>query len=368
VKRNQFATLPTTADVDPIARHGRVPNTSFRDAAPFESTGGYNGMHVEGLGPIVESIEHVRQLRPEVYPEVEYPSFCKSRRYRNVFDFCMDTVTIDRSYPAIGDGGVFHGQEGEVSTSGIELTKQEGGTPAGPDVPYGDTEWLKANGCSLHPTYGWRGLNFVFPHLYNVERGVAQGPWSADWRLKTDDELHMRLTVVEARSGAGRPPVEVNIADGTSPAGGKPYEMKWVMMHSRGEAPARTQALSLIEPYLGQPIIREVQMLPLSEKSEMELGAVACRIQLADRIDTLFCAEDPAVEHAAEGGFRFAGRRLPQPRRGRGSLPLRADQGDRGIPVKRPVGYLLVNKIPFFRVGPCQAIQVTCPRFLYQEL
>ena len=506
-----------------------VPNTYFRDGAPFESTGGYNGMHVEGLGPIVESIEHLRRLRPEVYPEVKYPSLSKSRRYRNVFDFCMDTVTIDRSYPAIGDGGAFpahrklskitwhsasveafehayrlfrdpkfawalansswqpsrnypftrkeveaeaarwpddwndasslhdgygiailrggqgdakralwmrygrglshvqddlmdiglqghegifmahmgyprnwgywehswsshyvarqfphvdqtakaqflvdagvahvaearakpytefrpdgtrsdpaadywqrrtlalvdvspeqfycvdfyrvsggedhwwafHGQEGDVSVGGIKLTKQEGGTLAGPDVPYGDTEWLKANGCSLHPTYGWRGLNFVFPHLYNVDRGVAQGPWSVDWRLKTDDELHMRLTVLEAQSGAGRPPVEVNIADGTSPAGGKPYEMKWVMMHGRGEAPTRTQVLSLIEPYVGQPIIREAQMLPFSETSEMGLGAAACRIQLTDRVDTLFCAEDPAVEYAAEGGFRFAGR------------------------------------------------------------
>ena len=38
-----------------------VPNTYFRDGAPYESTGGYNGMHVEGLGPIVESVEHLRR-------------------------------------------------------------------------------------------------------------------------------------------------------------------------------------------------------------------------------------------------------------------------------------------------------------------
>lgn len=506
-----------------------VPNTYFRDGAPYESTGGYNGMHVVALGPIVESVEHLRRLRPEVYPEDRFPSLSESRRYRNVFDFCMDTVLIDRSYPLIGDSGgfpaykklskitwhsagaeafehayrlfldpkfawaltnsswqpsrdfpftreeieaeaakwpddwndasslhdgygvailrggrgdqkralwlrygrarshvqddlmdiglvgyegvflnhmgyprnwgywehswsshhlarqfphvdqvakaeflvdagaahvaevraepntgfradgtrtdaaadywqrrmlalvdvspkefycvdfyrlsggeehwwAFHGQEGNVSTAGIKLTKQATGTLAGPDVPYADADWLEANGCTLHPTYGWRGLNFVFPHLYNVQRGVAKGPWSIDWRLETDEELHLRLTVVDATGGAGRPPVEVNIADGTSPAGGKPYEMKWVMMHNSHEAPARTQVLSLIEPYLEQPIIRAARKLELSGKDAPGLGAAACQVQLPDRTDTIFCATDPTVEHTAGGGFRFAGR------------------------------------------------------------
>ncbi|NQT12013.1 MAG: hypothetical protein HQ582_04660, partial [Planctomycetes bacterium] len=202
----------------------------------------------------------------------------------------------------------FHSQEGDVSTGGIELAKQDTGTLAGPDVPYADTDWLKANGCTLHPTYGWRGLNFVFPHLYNVQRGVSKRPWSIDWKLETDDDLHTRLTVVDATGGAGRPPVEVNIADGTSPAGGKPYEMKWVMMHNRHEAPTRTQVLSLIEPYLEQPIIRAARKLELSGQDEAGLGAAACQVQLPDRTDTIFCATDPTVEHTADGGFRFTGR------------------------------------------------------------
>ena len=82
-----------------------VTNGYFRDGAPFESTGGYNAAHVVHLAPIVDAIEQLRQLRPEVYPEAKYPSLSKSRRYRNIFDFCMDTVTIDRSFPQIGDGG-----------------------------------------------------------------------------------------------------------------------------------------------------------------------------------------------------------------------------------------------------------------------
>jgi hypothetical protein len=502
-----------------------VPNTYFRDGAPYESTGGYNGMHVVALGPIVESIEHLRQLRPEVYPTERFPSLSQSRRYRNVFDFCMDTLLIDRSYPLIGDSGsfpahkkldkvtwhsasreafehayrlfrdpkfawalarsswqpsrdfpftreeieteaakwpddwndasslhdgygvailrggkgddkrafwlrygrarghtqddlmdmglqglegvflshmgyprnwgywehswsshnvarqfpyvdqvakaeflvdsgvahvtevraepntsfksdgtrtaapadywqrrtlalvdvtpedfycvdfyrlsggnehwwAFHGQEGDVSTQDIQLANQETGTLAGPNVPYGDTDWLKANGCTLHPTYGWRGVNFVFPHLYNVQRGAAEKPWSIDWKFTTDDDVHLRLTVVKAVGNGD--PLEVNIADGTSPAGGKPYEMKWVMMHNRQDASAQTRVLSLVEPYRQRPIIQEVRNLDLSGPDDQ--GAAASRLKLTDRVDTVFCATDPTIEHAAEGGFRFAGR------------------------------------------------------------
>ncbi len=50
----------------------------------------------------------------------------------------------------------FHCQEGDFTANGISLAKQEGGTLAGPDVPYGDAKWLKDNGCSYGEN-GWRG-------------------------------------------------------------------------------------------------------------------------------------------------------------------------------------------------------------------
>jgi hypothetical protein len=506
-----------------------VPNGYFRDGAPYESMGGYNSMHVTALGPIVESIEHLRKLRPEVYPKEKYPPLSESRRYRNIFDFCMDTVTIDRAYPQIGDTGsypsyeklpkiafhsasteafehayrlfggpklawalahtpgwqpsrefpftreqieaeaakwpddwnnasslhdgygiailrggdgdqkralwlhygharshvqddlmdigleayegkilnhmgyprnwgqweplwsshhlarqlpeqrmvaraqlladagvahvaearaaayseagedgsrspadpdywqrrmlalvdvgpdrfycvdfyrisggdnhwwAFHCQEGDFATEGIALTRQEGGTLAGADVPYGDVEWMKANGCSLHPSYGWRGFNFVFPHLYNVQKGRAESPWSADWKLKTGDGLHVRLTVLQAGGGDGSP-VEVNVTDGKAASGGSPYEMNWIMMHNAGESPVRTQVLSLIEPYLNDPVIRQATPVALSGDDESGLPAAACRIEADGRTDTVFCAANPSVERTAEGGFRFAGR------------------------------------------------------------
>lgn len=512
-----------------------VPNTFFRDGAPYESTGGYNGMHVSALGPIVDSIERMRQLRPGLYPEDKYPSLSKSRRYRNVFDFDMDTVTIDRSYPTIGDSGshpvynklskitwqaggaqayehayrlfrdpkfawalvrnpgwqpstgfpftreemekeaakwrddwndhsslhdgygiailrggtppsppldkggqgggdkrafwlrygrarghtqddimdiglqgyqgvllshmgyprnwgywehswtshhvarqipfigltaqaqlfadagpvhvaevraqryvdevddgkgytlplddwqrrtialidvapdkfycvdfyriaggrehwwAFHAQEGEFTTNGLSLTKQEKGTLAGPDVPYGDAKWLKENGCS-QGTYGWSGAMFAFAHLYNVERGKSERVWSADWKLKTGDGLHLRLTVPSAEG------TDVNICDGKSPAGGSPYEMKWVMLNKKGESPVKTQVLSIIEPYVNTPLIQQATPLKLSGADESGFAAEGCVLRLADRTDTVLFSAEPKVERSAEGGLRFAGR------------------------------------------------------------
>lgn len=489
-----------------------VPNTFFRDGAPYESTGGYNGMHVTALGPIIEAVEHLRQLRPDVYTEERYPSASKSRRYRNVFDFAMDTVTIDRSFPNIGDTGgwpaysklpkitwqnggaaafehayslfrdpkfawalarnpnwkpsasfpftreqiereaakwpddwndasslhdgygiailrggkgdekralwmnyghnrghsqddtldiglqahegiilshmgyprnwgyweyawsshhlarqfpyqtmvaqsqlfadagpahvteafatsltepegqwqrrllamvdvgpdsfycvdfyrifggqehwwAFHGQEGDFSTNGIQLTRQEKGTLAGPDVPYGDEKWLKANGCSAN-IYGYRGILFPFAHLYNVERGPAQGAWWADWRLKNGDGLHLRLTIPSAEG------MEVNLCDGTSPAGGNPYEMKWIMMHKQSTQPAQSQVLSILETYRDQPLIQAVQPLELSGTDESGFAPKACVVRLGERTDTLLAAADATVPRTA-GEITFAGR------------------------------------------------------------
>ena len=502
-------------------------NAFFRDGAPYESTGGYNGMHVVAFGPIVDAVEHLRALRPDVYTEERYPALSKSRRYRSVFDFDMETVTIDRSYPYIGDTGswpayaplqqkitwqgggagayehayrlfrdpkyawalagspgwtpsegfpftreqvereaakqpanwndrsalhdgygiailrggqgdnkrafwmrygcarghmqddmldiglqgfqgillshmgyprnwgyweyswtshhlarqipfqnmtaqaqtladagpvhlaevraqaysnrvdagegyilppddwqrrmialvdvgpeqfycvdfyrisggkehwwAFHAQEGDFTTQGLSLAKQETGTLAGPNVPYGNAGWLKANGCG-YGGYGWSGPMFGLAHLYNVLSAGADstlGPWSADWALKSGNGLHLRLHVAES-SGA-----EVKICDGTSPAGGKPYEMKWIMLHNKAEAPARTQVLSILEPYKGAPLIQEVRRLALSGADEAGFAAGGCVLRLAGRTDTVLASADPAVARTAEGGIRFAGR------------------------------------------------------------
>lgn len=501
-----------------------VPNTFFRDGSPYESTGGYNGMHVTAVGPIVESVEHLREMRPELYPNEKYPDFTQSRRYHAIFDFAMDTVNIDRTFPRVGDGGAqpeykvlgrmywqnggtaafehayrifkdpkfawvliksgwrppegypytydevkadagkwsddwndasslkdgyglamlrsgqndnkrslwmmygrarghvhddmlhmgldaykgeilghmgyprnwnywegawqtqnnarqipyvnmtanaqlfvdagpvhvaesyaqafsdqvanrksyvldennwqrrmlgiidvsdeefycidfhrvaggkdrwyaLHCQEGDFTTEGLDLVKQEGGTLAGPDVPYGDPTWLKANGCS-ESIYGFRGPNFAFAHLYDVERDSAPaGPWSADWALKNADGLHFRTTVTSAEG------CEVVISNGKSPAGASPYEMKFVMLHSDDAEDSVTQVASVMEVYRNKRFIQSIEPLEVTGADEAGLNAYGCIVKLADgRTDYIFASADGSVVRTAVGGFEFAGR------------------------------------------------------------
>ena len=195
----------------------------------------------------------------------------------------------------------FHAQEGEFSTRGLQLIAQKTGTLAGPDVPYGDEEWLKKNGC-VKTNYGWHGLMFGFPHLYNVERARANDVWSADWILKNSDQLHFRLTGVES-GGA-----EVIVCDGKSPSGGSPYEMKWVLLHREGTAPLQSRFLNLMELYRGDPVIQSVRPLVVKPQNP-EATAVGGIVRLrTGRTDTIFICSDPQTLCTAEGGFRFIGR------------------------------------------------------------
>lgn len=500
-------------------------NQYFKDGAPFESTGGYNGIHVEELGPIVESVERLRQLRPEAYPPEKYPVLSRQRRYRDVFNFAMDTVSIDRTFPKVGDQGAwprfqvlprstwqngvtaaayehayplfkdpkfawalanaptwkpslefpytreqieqearkqpddwndrsllrdgyglamlrsgrgdqkrtlwlnygrtrwhahdevmqigldahrseilghlgyprnwnhwevnwithlvarqfpthemvgaatlfadagpvqvaearaekfallegprryqidpdnwqrrlialvdvsdeefycldlyrihggkehwwsFHAQEGDFSTEGLNLGNREPGTLAGREVPYGDPEWLKQHSVGKN-IYGYRGPEFGFAHLYNVQRDPnPPATWAADWGLKNADGLHFRLTA-QASEGA-----KVIVADGTSPSGGNPYEMKWLLLHNTGTGPVRTQVGALMQLYRGEPLIRSVRPLSLSGGDEAGFGAYGLVVELrSGRTDYLFVSAQPQVERTAPGGFAFAGR------------------------------------------------------------
>ncbi|MFO7945578.1 MAG: hypothetical protein R6V19_02010, partial [Armatimonadota bacterium] len=507
------------------AGHMRIfmPNDFFRDGAPYESTGGYNGMHVVALGPIVESIEHLREMRPETYPSEKYPDFSNSRRYHNVFDFSMNTVNIDRTFPRVGDGGAwpqyqklskrtwqnggvtafehaykifqdpkfawalanapgwtpslefpytreeiekaaeqwpddwnddsclqdgyglamlrsgedlnkralwmeygqprghthqdmlhigldafqseilghmgyprnwnhwyknwitqlvarqfpwtvmhadteifvdagpvhvtealarpfadrvgegegyeiiddkwqrrmlaivdvsddrfycvdlhriyggtehwwtFHCQEGEFETSGANFVKQEGGTVAGPDVEYADEEWLAANGCSKG-RYGWSGDRMGFAYMYNVQRARPDKTWSADWTLKNSDGLHFRLTSVTPDD------TEAIVADATSPAGGDPYEMKFVLASKKGEESVQTQLAHVMDMYRGEPFVRSIEPVSVSGDDESGFAPYGIRLDLGGRTDTIFASADGKTERTTDGGFEFAGR------------------------------------------------------------
>jgi len=102
---------------------------------------------------------------------------------------------------------------------------------------------------------------------------------------------------------------EVIIADGTCPAGGNPYEMKWVLLHNQADEPTKTQVVNVMELYRANPLIRSVRPLQLSGEDESGFEPYGCVIELNNgRTDTIFASADGAVLRAAPGGFEFAGR------------------------------------------------------------
>lgn len=146
-----------------------LANGYFRDGSPYESTGGYNGMHVVALGPIVEAVEHLRAMRPSHVPEDKYPNLSKSRRYHHVFDFSMNTVNIDRTYPRVGDGGG-HPQFVKLP----QRSWQNGGTEAF-EHAYKIFKDPKFAWALVH-TPDWRP-SLEFPYTREeIEREAAQWP------------------------------------------------------------------------------------------------------------------------------------------------------------------------------------------------
>lgn len=217
--------------------------------------------------------------------------------------YCLDLYRI---FGGEQHWWTLHCQEGEFSTEGVNLVSQPTGTLAGPDVPYGDEQWQQDHG-GRKGVYGWSGPFFAFPHLYNVQRDTSPGQvWSADWELEDSDGLHFRMTV---------PPVDgaqVVICDGQSPAGGSPYEMKWVLLNKQADAPdapVSTQVANIMEMYRGDPVIKSVRPLEVSGDDEADFAAYGLVVELNNgRVDTIFASADGATTRTAPGGFEFAGR------------------------------------------------------------
>ncbi len=130
----------------------------------------------------------------------------------------------------------FHGFDGTFSTAGVSFQTQEGGTLAGPDVPfrklYDDPELERhaampgLPGTNGKRSYGsYRGSGFSY--LYDVRRGQPPGEFRADWR---DAEMGLRMVVPE---GVAQ---EVITAHGKTPnKPGAPEHLDYVLLRNRGD-------------------------------------------------------------------------------------------------------------------------------------
>lgn len=188
----------------------------------------------------------------------------------------------------------FHTAEGPATVNGVELTAQDGGTYAGPDVEPPDTNDPPRSGAS------------GFDWLTRVERGAPQGPFSIDWDITDtygvhDDELdlHLRMTVLEEVD-------ELALADGIPPRNkpGNPESLRFALLRRTG-SDLDSRFTSVLEPYVDEPSVAEIRALTVTDAGAQDAGAVtAVEVTLQDgRTDWLI--HDPVGDRELLIGDRL---------------------------------------------------------------
>ena len=79
-------------------------NNFFPDGTPPESTGGYNNIHSNGLFALEYHLRQLRRLRPDAYPEAEFPSLMADPRAARVALAPHEISALGKAYFQFGDG------------------------------------------------------------------------------------------------------------------------------------------------------------------------------------------------------------------------------------------------------------------------
>jgi hypothetical protein len=186
----------------------------------------------------------------------------------------------------------FHGPRGTAESNGLQLTPQNGGTLAGPEVSYGkkwDSDWSKKNPHLMN-----------FPFLYDVHKSKPTSPWNVRWDLEKYPQVHLRLHSV---GSAG----VVALAKGKPAGGGKPYELQWVVRHAQGAAPLTTRFVEVLEAYEGDPLITAMRPLTVETKDTGPHRPVSFQVVSGNRVDTIIHCKNPDLPITTSNGITMRG-------------------------------------------------------------
>ena len=237
---------------------------------------------------------------PEIYPPVrDYRRTLAMVDVSQTASYLVDFFRVDG-----GDDHVmsFHAGEGDVSTAGIDLRRQEQGTYAGEAIAFG-THYDGPNDGR------YRGSGFSY--LYEVDRAADPAPgWWADWQLvdtwKTligEAPLHLRYRVLSNVEDAA-------LAWGDPPQNkpGNPRRILYVLLHNSG-SDLKSVFASIAEPYSeGQPHIADAARIDLGLDNG-DLTAAAVRVSAhSGRVDRILSSDDPNRVFDLGDGIEAAGR------------------------------------------------------------
>ncbi len=195
-------------------------------------------------------------------------------------------VTLERVFGGRTHYWSFHGPDGEATASGIELRPQGGGTVLGPSVKYGDDATVQKTDPELS----------CLAFMYDVARGHPSRPWSLDYLLRDQGDVHLRMTAVHPQDGG------LATAKGKAPGGRSKYEITWAIWQREGEAPLASQFLTVLEPYEGQRAVTKIEPVKVEGQVVGRFAPLGLRVTGEGFVDTLvFQAEGGGSCRTADG-------------------------------------------------------------------
>lgn len=239
---------------------------------------------------------------PNAYPQLE--RYRRTTAYVKADGFHSYGVDFFRVKGGSDHHFSFHGAGEEVSTEGLILVKQPGGTYAGPHVAFGEKEYNQPGGA------GYKGSGFHY--LRDVERDDnPPASFSVEWNIQDTwkvlpehSDIHLRLTMLGEAD-------EVALADGEPPRNkpGNPIRLKYCIVRRSGDD-ADSQFVSVIEAYKKERFIQSVRpaALTIDEKPFSGTGVAAIRVELVGgRVDYIVNSLDPETTYTVDGKFLFKG-------------------------------------------------------------
>ena len=253
-----------------------------------------------GMFAASEGVGVVDVRSPDVYPEVtEYRRTLAMVDLSETESYLVDVFRVEG-----GDDHVlsFHAGEGEVVAEGLDLTRQETGTYAGEDIPFG-THY------DGPPDGRYQGSGFAY--LYDVSRAAnPTSGWWVDWTLRDTWDTRIGEAPVHLRYRSLSPVDDVAMAWGDPPQNkpGNPRRLRYVLLHNEGKD-RRSLFVSVMEPYSGgRPNVSRTERIDLG-LAEDDLTAAAVRVEAEDgRMDLLLSSDEPERTFDLGEGVRAAGR------------------------------------------------------------
>ena len=291
---------PEVTGIDPERQNWTMASVSHNTVVVDESSQAAAWVALPQLIGDTDRVRLIEVDAPRAYQQTElYRRTTTMITIDDQHSYLVDFFRVDG-----GDDHVFsfHGAKGTVTTDGLALVTQDGGSYAGPDVPFQD------------PKYNDNGKLGGFNYLNAVQRDDAPAsPYRIDWKVADnwnvhdqDPDAHLRLTMLS-------PVDDVALADGIPPRNkpGNPDKLRYLLAHRHG-SDLKSNFVSVIEPSLGASVITASALVPVKTEDGDEVEpfeAAAVKIDFADgRTDYVVSAISDAKGYVIDGSLQFRGR------------------------------------------------------------